>query len=105
MMAASPMSDPAGFAPVLGGIRGGSGRKVPQEKLKRSRRELPVDVIGGTYSEDELHNDDHFESAPLECYSQAETLLCTGSVDWGVVFIRAGIPEQYRRSWRCLVAP
>jgi hypothetical protein len=105
MMAASPVSAPTGFAPGFSVVRGGSKRKVPPEKLKTSYRELPLDLTGGAYGEDEPHNDDPFESAPLECYSQAETLLYAGSVDWDVVFIRADIPEQYRQSWRSLVVP
>jgi len=74
---------------------------VGTDKLKRHRREISF----GDRSEDRESGEGGAERISPRCYTQAETLTYTGSVDWEVIFRRAGIAEEYRQSWRRLVSP
>ena len=85
----------------------GRPEDLATESSGRRRRELQADVLCGAYDEGDSRSskDDPFERAPLECYSRDEISVRAGSVDWEVVFDRAGVPEQYRQSWRRLLLP
>lgn len=85
--------------------------RVTREELKKYPRETSISVVGGTYSDDPESCDegskhlDGLASAALECYSQPETVFYAGSIDWEVIFSRAGVPLEYRPSWRRLLVP
>lgn len=76
-----------------------------ESHLKNSRREIPIAVVRGRLDPDfdPDANDHPLECAPLECYAQVEHLSYAGTVDWEEVFHRAGVPNEYRHSWRALV--
>lgn len=103
---ASAASMPPFFpAPVALAVRPGPKLESLAPQAPKRCRELQASVLGGIRDEDDLPSSkaDPFEYAPLDCYSLGETSVRAGSVDWEVIFDRAGVPEQYRQSWRQLL--